>query len=268
MSPTKIDPTAVVSEKAELGNNVEIGAFAIVGENVVLADNCVVMHHAVVDKFTKIGKNCKIFPFCSIGTDPQDVTFKDEETYVEIGDNNIIREFTTVNRGTAKGGGCTRLGNDNYLMMYTHIAHDCQVGNNTIFINGATLAGHVEIEDHAVIGAFSSVHQFVRIGRNAYIGGYTIVLQDILPFAKIAQTRDSYNFYGPNSIGMMRNGISRKFINDVKELFNVLYRQNLNTSQAVEKLRQEFGDHEGAGIIIDFISKTKRGILKNFRSNV
>jgi len=152
-------------------------------------------------------------------------------------------------------------------MMYSHIAHDCQVGNHTIFINGVTLAGHVVVEDFAVIGAFSSVHQFVRIGRNAYIGGYTIVLQDIMPFAKISQTRDSYNFYGPNSIGMMRNGISRKFINDIKKIFNVLYRQNLNTTQAVEKLRQEYADYEGVDIIIDFISGTKRGILKNFRSN-
>jgi len=267
MIPNKIDPTAVVSKKAELGKDVEIGAFSIIGDNVVLDDNCVVMHHAVIDKSTKIGKNSRIFPFCSIGTAPQDITFKDEETYVEIGENNTIREFTTVNRGTVKGGSHTRVGNNNYLMMYSHIAHDCQVGNHTIFINGVTLAGHVVVEDFAVIGAFSSVHQFVRIGRNAYIGGYTIVLQDIMPFAKISQTRDSYNFYGPNSIGMMRNGISRKFINDIKKIFNVLYRQNLNTTQAVEKLRQEYADYEGVDIIIDFISGTKRGILKNFRSN-
>ena len=267
MSPSKIDPTAVVSKKAELGKNVEIGAFSIIGDNVTLGDNCVVMHHAVIDTFTTIGKNSKIFPFCSIGTAPQDVTFKGEETHVTIGENNTIREFTTINRGTVKGGANTRIGNNNYLMMYTHIAHDCQVGNNTIFINGATLAGHVEVEDFAVIGAFSSVHQFVRIGRNAYIGGYTVVLQDILPFARIAQTRENYNFYGPNSIGMMRNGISRKFINDVKEIFNVLYRQNLNTTQAVEKLKEEYREFDGVDIIIEFLSKTKRGILKNFRTN-
>ena len=132
----------------------------------------------------------------------------------------------------------------------------------------AEFGQNVEVEDNAVIGAFSSVHQFVRIGRNAYIGGYTIVLQDILPFARAAQTRDSYSFYGPNSIGMMRNGISREFISGVKDIFNVLYKQNLNTSQAVEKLREEYKDYEGVDIMIDFISKTKRGILKNFRSNV
>ncbi|MCP4216897.1 MAG: acyl-ACP--UDP-N-acetylglucosamine O-acyltransferase [bacterium] len=259
-----IDPSAKISPKARLGANVKIGAFTIIGDDVTLGDNTEVMHHVVIDSGTTIGKDCKIYPFCSIGTDPQDVTFKGEKTFVEIGDNNQIREFVTINKGTAKGGGLTSIGNGNFFMVYTHIAHDCHIGNNTIFINGATLAGHVEVEDHAVIGAFSSVHQFVRIGRNAYIGGYTIVLQDILPFAKIAQfRRDTYNFYGPNSIGMMRNGIGRDFINNVKEIFNILYRSDLNTTQAIKVLEQEYTDHDEAGIIIDFISKTKRGFIKN-----
>jgi len=264
MSTVKIHPTAIVSKKAELGHNVEIGAYAIVGDQVVLGDDCLVMHHAVIDQLTTIGRNCKIFPFASIGTEPQDVTFKDEKTSVVMGDYNIIREFTTVNRGTAKGGGCTRIGDHNYFMMYTHIAHDCQIGSHTQFTNGATLAGHVEVADFAVIGAFSSVHQFTRIGRNAYIGGYTVVLQDVLPFAKIAQNRDTgYNFYGTNSIGMMRNGISREFINSIKEIFEVLYRMDLNTTQAVDKLKQEYSHLEGVDLIIDFISGSKRGIIKN-----
>jgi UDP-N-acetylglucosamine acyltransferase len=267
VNPTVVlHPTAIVSEKVKLGNQVEIGAYSIVGDNVIIGDNTVVMHHAVIDRNTTIGKNCKIFPFSSIGTAPQDITFQDELTYVEIGDNNIIREFTTINRGTVKGGAYTSIGNNNYLMAYTHIAHDCRVGNGTQFVNGATLAGHVEVEDFAVIGAFSSVHQFVRIGRNAYIGGYTIVLQDILPYAKIAQTRDAYNFYGPNSIGMMRHGISREFINNVKDIFRLLFNQDLNTAQAVEKIQENYAELEEANIIVDFISKTKRGFLKNFRA--
>lgn len=268
MSIVKINPNAVISENAKIGADVEIGAYSIIGDNVTIGDKTVVMHHAVIDRDTKIGKNCTIFPFCSIGTEPQDITFKGELTFVEIGDNNRIREFTSINRGTSKGGGHTRIGNNNYLMAYTHIAHDCQVGNNTIFINGATLAGHVEVEDFAVIGAFSSVHQFARIGRNAYIGGYTIVLQDVLPFAKVAQSRDSYNFYGPNSIGMMRNGFNRDFIENVKEIFNIIYRQDLNTTQAIEKLNSTYPNRDEAKIIIDFISKTKRGFLKNFRNGV
>jgi len=260
-----IHPTAIVSPKAHLGKDVKVGAFSTIGDDVVIGDNTVIMHHVIIDKLTTIGSNCKIFPFSSIGTDPQDITFKNEPTYVEMGDNNIIREFTTINRGTMKGGSYTRIGHRNYFMVYTHIAHDCQIGNNTLFTNGATLAGHVEVEDFAVIGAFSSVHQFVRIGRNAYIGGYTVVLQDVLPFAKIAQTRESYSLYGPNSIGMMRNGISREFIDTIKNIFRILFKQDLNTSQALEVIREQFPDRDEGRIITDFISRTKRGILKNFK---
>lgn len=262
----KIHPTAIISDKAQLGHHVEVGAYSMIGDEVIIGDNTVVMHHAIIDKFTTIGKNCRFFPFSSIGTDPQDISFKGEKTYVIIGDNNIFREFTTVNRGTTKGERYTRIGNNNYFMMYSHVAHDCIVGNFTTFTNGATLAGHVEVEDYAVIGAYSSVHQFVRIGRNAYIGGYTVVLQDILPFAKIAQTRDSYNFYGPNSIGMMRNGISRPFINNVKNIFDILYKEGLNTTQAVERIKNIYPDTDEANIISTFISKSRRGILKNFRA--
>ncbi|MGD2084928.1 MAG: acyl-ACP--UDP-N-acetylglucosamine O-acyltransferase [Candidatus Aminicenantes bacterium] len=267
VNPTVVlHPTAIVSERAQLGNHVQIGPYSIIGDDVVIGDYTVVMHHVVIDRNTTIGKNCKIFPFSSIGTEPQDITFQEELTYVEIGDNNMIREFATINRGTAKGGAYTSIGDNNYLMAYTHIAHDCRVGNFTQFVNGATLAGHVEVEDFAVIGAFSAVHQFVRIGRNAYIGGYTTVLQDILPFAKISQNRDGYNFYGPNSIGMMRHGITREFINNVKDIFHVLFNQDLNTTQAVEKIQEYYPHLEEAAIIVDFISKTKRGFLKNFRA--
>lgn len=265
MSGVTIHPSAIVSKSAELGVNVEIGAFSIVSDDVVLGDNTKVMHHATVDTGSTLGKDCMIYPYSSIGTDPQDITFKGEPTTVGIGDNNNIREFTTINRGTLKGGGHTSIGDNNYLMAYSHVAHDCHIGNNTQLVNGATLAGHVVVEDFAVIGAFSSVHQFVRIGRNAYIGGYTIVLQDILPFAKIAQARDNYNFYGPNSIGMMRNGFSREYINNIKEIFNVVYRQNLNTTQALAKLQEEYAGMDEADVLIDFISQTKRGLLKNFR---
>ncbi len=260
-----IHPTAVVDPEVRLGKEVSIGAYVMIGKNVTIGDYTSVMHHAVIDKNATIGSHCKIFPFSSIGTDPQDITFKDEATFVEIGDHNTIREFVTINRGTAKGGGTTRIGNHNFIMAYSHIAHDCQVGNHVILTNGATLAGHVEIEDNAVVGAFSSVHQFTRVGRNAYIGGYTIVLQDILPFAKVSQSRDTYFFYGPNSIGMMRNGISREFIKNVKDIFKIIYRADLNTSQAVERLQSEYPASEEADTIIAFISKTKRGILKNYK---
>lgn len=264
MNKTLIHPSAVVSPLAELGHNVSIGAYAVIGERVTIGNDTEVMHHTVIARNTIIGRRCQIFPFSSLGTDPQDITFKGEETWVHIGDNTIIREFATINRGTAKGGGHTRIGSDNYLMAYVHVAHDCQVGNHVQLTNGATLGGHVEVEDFAVISAFSSVHQFVRIGRNAYIGGYTVVTQDILPFAKVAQTREHYSLYGPNSIGMMRNGISRGFIENVKEIFRIIYSSDLNTSQAVQRIREIFVNKEEATVILDFLAKSKRGILKNF----
>ncbi|MBN1197051.1 MAG: acyl-ACP--UDP-N-acetylglucosamine O-acyltransferase [Candidatus Aminicenantes bacterium] len=259
-----IDPAARISPSARLGRDVSVGAYAIIGDNVRIGDGSVIKHHAVIDCNTAIGRECVIFPFASIGTDPQDITFKGEETWVEIGDHNTIREFATINRGTSKGGGTTRLGNHNYLMAYAHVGHDCRIGNHTVIINGATLAGHVEVEDHVVISAHSSVHQFVRIGRNAYIGGYTIVLQDILPFAKISQSRENYFFFGPNSIGMMRNGISREFITTVKDIFRIIFRSDLNTSQALDRIRQTYPDSEEMRVIADFIQRTRRGILKNF----
>ncbi len=265
MNSENIHNTSIISSKAKLGKNVKVDAFSIIGDNVEIGDNTHIHHHVVISENTKIGKNCKVFPFSSIGTDPQDITFKGEDTFVEIGDNNLIREFVTINRGTEKGGGITKIGNGNYFMAYVHIAHDCRIGNNTIFINGATLAGHVEVEDNSVIGAFSSVHQFVRIGRNSYIGGYTIVLQDIVPFVKVSQSRDNFNFYGPNSIGMMRNNISRDFINNVKDILKILFKSNYNTSQALEVIRSEFPELEESQIIVDFIEKSKRGILKKFK---
>jgi UDP-N-acetylglucosamine acyltransferase len=264
MSKPVIHPSAVVSPKAELGRNVSVGAYSVIGDRVTIGDDTEVNHHVVIDRNTIIGRHCQIFPFSSLGTDPQDITFKGEETWVHIGDNTVIREFTTINRGTAKGGGHTRVGNDCYLMAYVHVAHDCQIGNRVQLTNGATLGGHVEVEDNAVISAYSSAHQFVRIGRNAYVGGYTVITQDILPFAKVAQTREHYSLYGPNSIGMMRNGISRPFIENIKEIFRIIYRSDLNTSQAVEKIRDVFASKEEAAIILDFLSKSKRGILKNF----
>ena len=267
MNTPPIHPTAVISPKAELGKEVRVDAYAVIGPGVRIGDRTVVKHHATIDQNTLIGKECLIFPFSSLGTDPQDITFKGEETYVHIGDRNIIREFTTINRGTPKGGGRTRLGDDNYLMAYVHVAHDCQIGSHVILSNCATLAGHVEIGDYVVLSAFCAVHQFVRIGRNAYIGGYSVICQDILPFAKVAQSRESFSLYGPNSIGMMRNGFSREFIENVKDIFHIIYHSDLNTTQAVQKIDAEHVGGEEARMIIDFISKTKRGILKNFRSD-
>jgi UDP-N-acetylglucosamine acyltransferase len=267
MNTPLIHPTAVISPKAELGKGVQVDAYAVIGPGVRLGDRTLIKHHVTIDCNTLIGMDCHIFPFASLGTDPQDVTYKGEETFVHIGDRNIIREFTTVNRGTLKGGGHTRLGNDNYLMAYAHVAHDCQIGSHVILSNCATLAGHVEIGDYAVLSGFCAVHQFVRIGRNAYIGGYSVVCQDILPFAKVTQARESFSLFGPNAIGMMRNGLGREYVENVKDIFRIIYHSDLNTTQAVQRIGEQHAGGDEARVITDFISKTKRGILKNFRSD-
>ena len=267
MSAAAIHPTAIISPKAELGKDVRVDAYAVVGAGVRIGAQTIIKHHATIDQNTLIGEDCLIFPFSSLGTDPQDVTYKGEETFVQIGDRNIIREFTTINRGTVKGGGHTRLGDDNYLMAYAHVAHDCQIGSHVILSNNATLAGHVEIGDYAVLSGFCAVHQFVHIGRNAYIGGYSVICQDILPFAKVAQSREAFSLYGPNSIGMMRNGYNREFIENIKDIFHIIYRSDLNTTQAVKQITDAHPHSAESQVIIDFISKTKRGILKNFRQD-
>jgi UDP-N-acetylglucosamine acyltransferase len=267
VSAPLIHPTAVISPRAELGKGVQVDAYSVIGPGVRIGDRTAVKHHVTIDQNTLIGQECRIFPFASVGTDPQDVTYQGEETFVHIGDRNVIREFTTINRGTLKGGGHTRLGDDNYLMAYAHVAHDCQIGSHVILSNCATLAGHVEIGDYAVLSGFCAVHQFVHIGRNAYIGGYSVVCQDILPFAKVAQSRESFSLYGPNAIGLMRNGFNREFIENVKDIFRIIYRSDLNTTQAVKKINEVHPDMKESQVIIDFISKTKRGILKNFRSD-
>ncbi|MBN2346196.1 MAG: acyl-ACP--UDP-N-acetylglucosamine O-acyltransferase [Candidatus Aminicenantes bacterium] len=267
MSAPQVHSTAVIHSGAELGPEVQVDAYAVIGPGVRVGAGSVIKHHATIDRNTVIGRECRIFPYASLGTDPQDITFQGEETYVHVGDRNVIREFTTINRGTPKGGGHTRLGDDNYLMAYTHVAHDCQIGSHVILSNGATLAGHVEIGDYSVLSAFCAVHQFVRIGRNAYIGGYSIVCQDILPFAKVAQNREAFSLYGPNAIGMMRNGFSREFIENVKDIFRIIYHSDLNTTQAVQKIGETHADGEEGRVITEFIAKTKRGILKNFRTD-
>ena len=185
MSATaKVDSRAVISERARLAPGVQVGAYAVVGDDVELGENCVLHPHAVVRGPARYGRENVFHSFCSIGGDPQDLKYHGERTTLEVGDRNAFRESVTVNRGTAKGGGVTRIGSDNLFMTGAHIAHDCTVGNHTIFANAATLAGHVIVEDYVTVGAFSAVHQFCRVGRYAYIGGFTVVTQDVPPFAR------------------------------------------------------------------------------------
>jgi UDP-N-acetylglucosamine acyltransferase len=232
-----------------------------VGEEVELGDGCVLEHHAVVHGPARLGRDNRVYSFAILGGDPQDLTYKGERVWLEVGEANEFREFSTVNRGTLKGGGTTRVGSHNLIMAYAHIGHDSQVGSHTIFVNGATLAGHVTVEDYATIGNFSPVHQFCRVGRYAYVGAHTVITQDVLPFSRVASVRET-RCYGANAIGLARHGFSPERMQSIEQAYRLLLRSKLNTSQAVEKMRGTLSQSEDVLTMIRFIESAERGITK------
>lgn len=257
---TFIHPSAIVSEKAKIGEDCYIGAYSIIGDKVTLGNKVRIESHVVVDGITKIGAGTQIFPFVSIGLAPQDLKYGGEETATEIGERNQIREFVTIHRGTAGGGGLTKIGNENLFMAQSHVAHDCQLGNEIIMANAATLAGHVEIADKANIGAYSGVHQFCRIGREAFVGGYSVVVKDAMPFAIIQGNHAKC--YGLNRVGMRRRGYSKETLKELNHAFHLLLSAKLNTSQAIEKIKEEIKNCEEVDLLVEFIESSKRGVVK------
>lgn len=258
---SEIDARAVVSTRARLGRRVLVGAFATVGDEVELGDGCVLQAHASVRGPMQAGKENIFDSFCSVGGDPQDLKFHGERTELIVGDANRFREFCTVSRGTAKGGGVTRIGDDNLFMAYSHVAHDCVVGSHTVFANGATLAGHVTVEDYANVGAFSPVHQFCRIGRYAYIGASTVITQDVPPFSMVVTERETRCF-GPNTIGLQRRGFDAGRLETIERAFRLLLRSKLNTTQAIEKMRSQLNGSPDVRELVDFIETAQRGLHK------
>ncbi len=258
---SEIDSRAIVSPHARLGRGVRIGAYAVVGAEVELGDACLLHPHAVVNGPARLGRENVLHPFCSIGGDPQDLKYSGERTELMAGDANVFREYVTVSRGTVQGGGVTRLGNHNLFMAYAHIAHDCQIGSHTIFANGATLAGHVTVEDHATVGAFSPVHQFCRIGRYSYIGASTVVTQDVPPFSKVVTERETRCF-GVNTIGLERRGFPPERIHQIEQAFRLLLRSKLNTTQALEQMRTTLNGSADVEELIHFIESAERGVIK------
>lgn len=255
-----IHETAIIADGAKLGDGCHVGPFCTVGSEVVLGDGVRLDSHVVVDGKTTIADETHVFPFASIGLAPQDLKYAGEPTATEIGARNHIREFVTIHRGTAGGGGVTRLGNDNLLMAQAHVAHDCQLGSQIIMANAATLAGHVEIADRASVGAYSGVHQFCRIGLEAFVGGYSVVVKDALPFAIIQGNHAKC--YGPNRVGLKRRGYSRAVIDKLNHAFHLLLSAKLNTTQAVEKIRNEIADCSEVDLLVEFIESSKRGVVK------
>jgi UDP-N-acetylglucosamine acyltransferase len=255
-----IHSTAVVSPEAEIGDDVTVGPYCRIGPRVKIGKRCRFESHIVVEGPTQIGDDNHFYPFGTIGLQPQDLKFKGEETFLTVGNHNVFREYVNVHRGTKGGGGHTRIGNHNYLMAYAHVGHDSILGNHIILANAATLAGHVIIEDHATVGAFSGVHQFCRVGTHGYVGGYSVVTKDVLPYSKTVSERDTHA-YGPNILGLERKGFSSDQIRNIKAAFRLLLQSKLNTTQAVEAIKAKLKSPE-VQVIVDFIETTDRGVIK------
>jgi len=255
-----IHPTAIVHRGAKLGPDVSVGPYSIIGGEVELGANTDVGPHVVIGGRTRIGADNRIFPFCSIGAAPQDKKYAGEPTAVEIGDRNTIREFCTFNRGTAQDAAVTRLGNDNWIMAYVHLAHDCQVGNNTIFANNAQLAGHVRVGDYAILGGFTVVHQFVSIGAHAITAMGTILLQDLPPYVTAAG--NTAKPHGINSEGMKRRGFAPEAVAAIKSAYKTLYKSGLTLDQARQALAIQAQTRAEVGLIIEFLRDSRRGIVR------
>ncbi len=259
MTPDFIHPTAVIDPSAIIGPSTTVGAFSFIGSGVTLGEGCTVHNHVSIAGHAKIGEGNEFYPFCSIGQRSQDLKYKEEPTYLEIGDHNSFREFVTVNRGTASGS-TTSIGNHGTFLAYAHVAHDCTVGNHVIFSNNGTLGGHVVVGDHAVIGGLSGVHQFCRIGDHAIIGGCTKIVQDVPPFM-IADGNPA-EIRGVNMVGLERRGFPSDAIRELREAYKIIYRSNKNTAQSLEQLREQFANSETIGTLINFITSSDRGIVR------
>jgi UDP-N-acetylglucosamine acyltransferase len=258
--PSNIHPSAVVSSTARIGRDCHVGPYSIVGAEVVLEDGVRLESHCVVDGRTTVGAGTQVFPFVSIGLAPQDLKYKGEPAETRIGKRNQIREFVTIHRGSAGGGMLTQTGDDCLIMAQAHVAHDCKLGNGVIMANAATLAGHVTIEDGANVGAYSGVHQFCRVGREAYIGGYSVVVKDALPFA--LTVGNHARCFGLNTTGMKRRGYSPEVIRSLHHAFRLLLSSKLNTSQALEQIRESIPDCQEVAELVRFIETSERGVVK------
>ncbi|MBI3898575.1 MAG: acyl-ACP--UDP-N-acetylglucosamine O-acyltransferase [Gammaproteobacteria bacterium] len=255
-----IHATAVVDPRATLATGVEVGAYSIIGADVEIGDGTWIGPHVVIQGPTRIGKSNRIYQFCSIGDAPQHLAYKNEPTRVEIGDRNVLREYCTVNRGTVQGDSLTSIGNDNFIMAYCHVAHDCHLGNNTIFANGSSLAGHVHIGDRAVLGGFTLVHQHCRIGESCMTAANTVLFKDVPPFVMASGFGGSP--YGLNLRGLKRRGFDETTINSIKHAYKLLYRSGLRLEEAIEQIERDAHDQPQILQFAEFVKNSSRGIVR------
>ncbi len=259
-----VHPTAIVGDGAVVPESCTVGPFCTIGANVVLGEGCELVSHVVLDGHTVLGRGVRVFSFACVGVAPQDLKYRNEPTRVTVGDDTVIREYVTISRGTAGGGGHTTVGSDCLIMAYAHIGHDSHIGNGCILANAATLAGHVTVEDHAVVGALCPVHQFCRIGKYAYIGGGTTITQDVLPYSLTSIARDNHA-YGLNKVGLERKGFTPEQLKELRSAYRTLTGSKKNVSQALEELRGrldagEAGEH--VRYLVDFVTRSQRGVIR------
>ncbi len=255
-----IDPRAIVSPQAELAADVTVGPFSIIGPGVRIGPRTIVGPHVVLNGPTKIGADNKIYQFASIGDAPQDKKYNGEPTLLEIGDRNIFRESSTINRGTAQGHGITRIGDDNLFMAYSHVAHDCVVGNKVVFANCAALAGHVEIGDWVILGGLTAVHQFVKIGAHAFLAGGAIVQRDVPPYVMVAGNPATPHMV--NAEGLKRRGFNEEQVKNVRTAYRILYRSDLKLADAMEKLREMAETQPEVKALVDFVASSTRSLVR------
>ncbi len=255
-----IHPTAIVDPKAELDSDVQVGPYAIIREDVSIGSGSQIGSHTVIEPFVSIGRDCRIFQFASIGATPQSLKFEGEKTYVKIGKGSIIREFVTIHRGTGFGGGITEIGEQNFLMAYTHIAHDCKTGRMVVMANNATLAGHITIGDYATVGGLTAIHQFVKVGDYAFIGGKSAVVKDIPPF--VIAAGDRARLHGMNTVGLKRHGFTQSTINELKKVYRIIFRIGLTRNEALERVKAEVEQIPEVVKFLEFIQSSQRGITR------
>ena len=256
---TVIHPTASIAPDAELADGVEVGAYAVIGAGVVIGANTVVGPHAVVQGPTRIGADNRIFQFASVGSAPQDKKYAGEPTRLEIGDRNLIRECVTLNRGTVQDLGVTAIGDDNLFMAYSHVAHDCRIGDGVLFVNGATLGGHIEVGDYATVGAFSGVHQFCRVGPHAFIGGYSVITRDAMPFCTTVGNRA--HCFGVNKIGLIRRGFAKDLIEALDQAVRRIFSPQLRREQALAEVESRWGQVPEVRQMVEFVRNSPRGVI-------
>lgn len=257
-----IHPTAIIDASCQISPEAIIGPYCIIGPNTQIGAGTRLDSHVTIHGWTSIGERCHFYSHSSIGTDPQDLKYKGEITYLRIGHDNVFREFVTLNRGTLGGHGITTIGNHNFFMAYSHVAHDCEVGDFVIMANAATLAGHVQVGDHATVGAFSAVHQFCRVGPHAFIGGFSVITRDALPFIKTVGARNQAKVYGINTIGLQRKGFSEECIAELKQAYRICFRSKVNMSDALARLKEKNWNTPEVSVLIEFMETSERGFIR------